>query len=127
MNEGGTSERAFVSIDGEEYVPRRRLEELRAPRQCFLVRQTCGPAWDYSRRRREQDGWDEHAAFMDALLEEGFVFLGGPTGDPDSGDPLLVVEAADEAAVQARLATDPWMDTVLEIRSIEPWTIWLRR
>ena len=32
MSEAGTVERAFVSIDGEEYVPRRRLEELRVER-----------------------------------------------------------------------------------------------
>jgi uncharacterized protein YciI len=93
----------------------------------FLVRETCGPAWDRSRPRREQDGWGEHAAFMDALLDDGFVFLGGPIGDVNAGDPLLVVEADDEAAVRARLAEDPWMDTVLTIRSIEPWTVWLRR
>jgi hypothetical protein len=92
----------------------------------FLVHETCGPAWDYARGRREQDGWDEHAAFMDKLVEDGFVFLGGPTGDPDTGDPLLV-EAEDEAGIRARLADDPWMGTVLTIRDIEPWTIWLRK
>jgi hypothetical protein len=59
----------------------------------FLVRETCGPAWDHTRGRREQDGWDEHAVFMDKLVEDGFVFLGGPIGDVNSGDPLLVVEA----------------------------------
>ena len=98
-----------------------------AERDYFLVRQTRGPAWDDARPRREQDGWYAHAAFMDELLEDGFVYLGGPTGDIDSGDPLLVVKAADEAAVRACLAADPWADTVLTIRSIEPWTVWLRR
>jgi hypothetical protein len=93
----------------------------------FLVRQAAGPTWDHSRPRREQDGWDEHAAFMDALVAEGFVVLGGPTGDPNTGDPVLVVEAADESAVVQRLAADPWMDTILAIRSVEPWSIWLRR
>jgi uncharacterized protein len=93
----------------------------------FLVRETSGPAWDHARPRREQDGWDAHADFMDALVDDGFVVLGGPTGDPDTGDPVLAVEAEDEAAVRDRLATDPWMGTVLTIRSVEPWTVWLRR
>lgn len=119
--------KASVSIDGEEYVPRRQLEELRAPATAFLVRQAYGPAWDPSRKRREQDGWDEHAAFMDRLLEDGFVFVGGPTGDVDTGDPLLVVAAEDEDDVRARLAEDPWAETILTIRSVEPWTLWLRR
>jgi hypothetical protein len=43
----------------------------------YLVEQGRGPAWDYSKRRREQAGWDEHAAFMDALTDEGVVVLGG--------------------------------------------------
>jgi hypothetical protein len=43
----------------------------------FLVRLARGPAWDHSQPRRGQLGWDEHAAFMDALVEEGFVILGG--------------------------------------------------
>jgi uncharacterized protein YciI len=64
---------------------------------------------------------------MDRLVEEGFVYIGGPTGDTDTGDPVLVVEAKDEAAVRARFADDPWTDTILTIRSIEPWSIWLRR
>jgi hypothetical protein len=45
-----------------------------------LVRRP-GPAWDLGRPMREQDGWAEHAAFMDALAEEGFIVLGGPVGD----------------------------------------------
>ena len=37
--------------------------------------------WDSSRGMREQDEWDAHATFMDALVDEGFVVLGGPVGD----------------------------------------------
>lgn len=33
---------------------------------------------DPSRLVEEQSGWEEHAAFMDALGEEGFIVLGGP-------------------------------------------------
>jgi uncharacterized protein len=53
---------------------------------------------------REQDGWDEHARFMDALVAEGFILLGGPLeGDHDV---LHVVEASSHEAVHARLAED---------------------
>ncbi len=41
---------------------------------------------------------------MDALAAEGFVLLGGPVGEGDGDDVLLVVEAADEATIRARLA-----------------------
>ena len=84
-----------------------------------------GPAWDHSRGRREQEGWDEHAAFMDGLAEEGFVVLGGPIGEGDGENTLLVIDAADEASVRARLAEDPWPEELLTIESIRPWRVWL--
>ncbi len=92
----------------------------------FLVTRAWGPAWDPTRPRREQDGWDEHAAFMDALVEDGFVVLGGPVGDVDTGRALLVVAAESEDVIRERLAGDPWPEDLLTIESIEPWSVWLR-
>jgi hypothetical protein len=92
----------------------------------YLVEQTKGPTWDHARRRREQVGWDQHAAFMDRLAAERFVVLGGPIGDDGEVDNvLLVVDAQDEATIRARLGEDPWRDGVLRIESIRPWSIWL--
>jgi len=73
---------------------------------------------------RAQAKWAEHAVFMNALAAEGFVVLGGPLGSGE--EILLVINAADEAAVRARLAADPWSGSgLLEIKSVEPWTILL--
>ena len=66
----------------------------------YLVRREHGPAWDASRPRREQDGWDEHAAFMDELAAEGFVVLGGPVGEGDGDYALNVVDAESEEAAR---------------------------
>jgi uncharacterized protein YciI len=63
---------------------------------------------------------------MDALTEEGIVILGGPVGEGDGEDTLLVVEAESEAAIRGRLADDPWGDDMLTIRSVEPWSVLLR-
>ena len=84
-----------------------------------------GPAWDPQRGRREQAGWAEHAAYMDQLAEHGIVVLGGPVGDADA-DVVLVVEAFDRSAALALLAADPWLGTVLTLKGVEPWEIWLR-
>jgi hypothetical protein len=92
----------------------------------FLVELACGPEWDHSRGRREQDGWDEHAAFMDGLAEDGFVVMGGPTGTEEDDNTFHVVDAPDEAAIRARLAEDPWAERLLTVHSIRPWTVWLR-
>ena len=91
----------------------------------FLVREAKGPAWDHGVGRREQRGWQEHAEFMDRLVDEGFVVLGGPIGEGDGEDALLIVDAADEDEIRARLADDPAVGTVLTIRTIEPWSVWL--
>jgi uncharacterized protein len=92
----------------------------------YLVERAKGPAWDHSRGRREQDGWDAHAAFMDALAEEGLVILGGPIGEGDGENALLIVDAESEAEIRARLADDPWKDDILTIESVKPWSVWLR-
>ena len=91
----------------------------------FLVTEVPGPKWDRSLPRREQPGWDEHAAFIDSLAEQGVVVLGGPLGDPDYGPALLVVAAGSDAETRQRLACDPWLDTTLTIQSIQRWSIWI--
>ena len=91
----------------------------------FLVTSVWGPSRNPSRGRREQDGWDEHAAFMDGLVEDGLVVLGGPV---DEEKAMLLVEATGEDEVRARLAEDPWAPMgILEIGELQPWTIWLDR
>jgi uncharacterized protein YciI len=92
----------------------------------FAVFREPGSTWDRSRPMRRQDGWDAHAAFMDGLAAEGFIVLGGPLG-PGEARFLIVVTAADERAVRARLAEDPWEPARrLRTVAIERWEILLR-
>lgn len=88
----------------------------------FLV-ELCrdGPKWDRSLPMEEQSGWTEHARFMDGLVDEGFLVLGGPLSD--GGRVMHAVEANSVEDVQATLAGDLWHGTHLRIVSIEPWTI----
>ena len=80
-----------------------------------------GPEWDRSRPLEEQSGWDEHASFMDALVDDGFLVLGGPLADEDRV--VHVVEAGSPEEVRATLARDPWSGTHLVVDAIDPWTI----
>lgn len=90
----------------------------------FVLTMVHGPRWDDSRGIREQRAWDEHAAFMDGLVDDGFVILGGPIGD--GKQTLIVIEASDEMVVKQRLGEDPWAPMgLLQIGSLQPWTIWL--
>jgi len=69
----------------------------------------------------EQSDWPAHASFMDGLVDEGFVVLGGPLADEYRV--AHVVEAESEDDVRATLARDPWSETHLQVAAIDRWTI----
>jgi hypothetical protein len=87
----------------------------------LVVLRQSGPEFDRSRPLEEQSRWPEHAALMDALVDDGFIVLGGPLAD--DGRVALAVEAASPEAVRETLARDPWSETHLRVDAIEPWTI----
>jgi hypothetical protein len=87
----------------------------------LVVLRQSGPEFDRSRPLEEQSRWPEHAALMDALVDDGFIVLGGPLAD--DGRVALAVEAASPEAVRETLARDPWSETHLRVDTIEPWTI----
>ncbi len=90
----------------------------------FVVTTVHDANWDRSRGIREQDGWEAHAEFMDGLVDDGFVILGGPIGDGERA--MLVIEATGEDEIHARMADDPWAPTgTLRIGQIERWSLWL--
>jgi uncharacterized protein YciI len=87
----------------------------------LVVLRRAGPRWDPARPLEGQAEWPEHAAFMDALVEAGFIVLGGPLADEDRV--VHAVQAISEEEVRATLARDPWSETHLRLHSITPWTI----
>ena len=80
-----------------------------------------GPDYDLSRPLERQSGWEEHAEFMDDLVRNGVIVLGGPLGDEVRV--AYAVQAESEADVRAILGTDPWSSTHLRVEAIEPWTV----
>lgn len=87
----------------------------------FAVINTRGPAYRHGLPMEQQEAWQPHADFMNALVDEGFVLLGGPLAEPDV---LLIVRAAGVDEIRTRLATDPWHEMgLLTIKSISLWTL----
>ena len=88
----------------------------------FAVIRTRGPAWRNGQPLEGQPDWGAHAAFMNGLAREGFVALGGPLdGTPDV---LLIIRAASEEEIRARLAADPWAVTdLLRVVRVTPWAL----
>ena len=87
----------------------------------LVVLRRSGPEYDHSKPLEEQSGWEEHAAFMDALVDDGFIVLGGPLGDEVRT--AHAVDAESEAVIRERLARDPWSGSHLVVDSIDQWTI----
>jgi uncharacterized protein YciI len=52
--------------------------------------------------------------------------LGGPIGEGDGDNALMIVDADSEAAVRTRLAEDPWQEDMLITESVRPWSVWIR-
>ena len=99
-------------------------EPPEATRELYLVRVERGGPWDWSRDMREQEKWREHADFMNGLVDDGFILLGGPlAGDREA---FHVVDAPSERELRARFAQDPWAQNgMLTVTSVECWTILL--
>jgi hypothetical protein len=91
----------------------------------LVVLRRSGPDYDLSRPLEEQSGWLEHAAFMDRLVDDGFIVLGGPLADEVRT--AHAIRASSEEEVRATLARDPWSGSHLAIDSVDPWTIRLGR
>jgi uncharacterized protein len=71
----------------------------------FAVTTAKGARWEPTRGIREQDAWDQHAAFFDRLVEQG---------------------VADERDLRTLFSTDPWaVNQVLRIKDVRSWSLWL--
>ena len=92
----------------------------------YAVMREAGPGWTDGEGIAAQPAVGDHAAFMNALADEGFVLFGGPLAGSEHGRvrALLIVNAGSEDEIHRRLADDPWVPTgQLVTTTIEPWNI----
>lgn len=87
----------------------------------LVILRRSGPQYDHSKALEQQSGWEEHAAFMDGLVDAGFIVLGGVLADELRT--AHAVEAGSEEEIRDRLAQDPWSGSHLVVDSIDAWTI----
>jgi len=87
----------------------------------LVILRRSGPDYDLSKPLEEQLGWEDHAAFMDKLVDDGVILLGGPLSD-EVGT-AHAVRASSEDEVRATFGRDPWSGSHLVIDSIDRWTI----
>lgn len=88
----------------------------------WVIRVERGGPWDWSRDMRQQHGWDDHAAYMDGIFDEGFLLMVGPLAN--TRYTLWLVEAESEDQIRGRMAEDPWAaNGMLRPVAIERWDI----
>ena len=94
-----------------------------AEMKLYAVFRARGPRWNDAEPMERQPDWRRHADQMNAMVADGFMLLGGPlVGTPNV---LLIVRAADEAEIEARLGEDCWtINGLLCTLQVAPW--WLR-
>ena len=91
----------------------------------FAVIREAGPGWKNG-GIFEQPTVNDHAAFMNALADQGVVLFGGPLAGTEHGRVrvLLIVTADNEGEIHRQLADDPWVQTKqLTTVSVEPWKL----
>jgi uncharacterized protein YciI len=90
----------------------------------FVMTSAAGPHRDPAKGTREQPYWGEHAQFIDRLVAEGFIVMGGPL--VDDGGAMLIIRAENEDEVKEIMKHDPWyMHGVLKLQSIKRWEIYI--
>jgi uncharacterized protein YciI len=90
----------------------------------FVMITSAGPNRDLTKGTREQPFWQEHAEFIDRLVAEGLIWMGGPL--VDEGGSLLFFHAADENEVREKMKNDPWLKQgILKPESIKRWEIFI--
>jgi uncharacterized protein YciI len=92
----------------------------------FAVTRQAGPGWTGGKGAFEQPALNDHAAFMNALADEGFVLFAGPVAgsEHDRIRVLLIADAGSEADVRRRLADDPWEGSHrLVTTDVEAWNL----
>lgn len=60
----------------------------------FVVIREQGSGWDPSRAMRQQDHWPDHVTFVNGIVGQGSMLLGGPLSEFDrTGEPVDPTDA----------------------------------
>ena len=88
-----------------------------------IVRFKAGPTWTSGGVREQQD-WDAHADYVDALIEQGTFVMGGPFAD--SSGSMSLWEGVDIEEARRIIDEDPFMKNgVFELEEVREWDVFV--
>jgi hypothetical protein len=89
----------------------------------IVVSFRAGPAWPGG-PPEAQPGWDDHARFVDDLVDRGTMVMGGPFSD-HSGS-LVLFEGVDSNEARRIVDGDPFIQNgVFVLDAIREWTVYV--
>ena len=89
----------------------------------MIVRWRAGPTWT-SGAPDEQPGWDEHAAFIDDLVERGIFVMGGPFADYSGS--FSILENVGEEEARELVLRDPFVaNGVFVLDDVRAWNVYV--
>lgn len=94
-------------------------------RRRVIVRFRAGPTWDGG-PPQEQPDWDAHEAFVDQLVANGTIVMGGPFSDCTGA--MLLLEGVSPEEARRIVDHDPFVkNEVFVLDDIREWTIFVDR
>jgi uncharacterized protein len=97
-------------------MPRTRIVRI-------LVRWRAGPTWT-SGPPEEQPGWDEHAVFVDDLVERGIFVMGGPLADYSGS--FTILERVEVEEARELVLRDPFAaNGVFVLDDVRAWNVYV--
>lgn len=92
-------------------------------RRRVIVRFSAGPVWGDG-PPQAQPGWDAHEAFIDELVAQGTVVMGGPYSD--YGGSMVLLEGIDVEAARRLVDRDPFVrNGVFVLEDVREWTVYV--
>jgi uncharacterized protein YciI len=86
----------------------------------FVVFYAPGPAWDHSKSFQDQPGIKAHPRYLQSLLTEGRLVMGGAFQD-DSNSGMSILDAASLEEARTIAESDPTVKAGLLKVEVKPW------
>lgn len=114
----------LVQVNATDALVKLMRVKARYNMQLFVVLREAGSSWVNGKSSREQPYWDEHAEFMNRIIETGKILLGGPFSD-GSGS-MVIVKTETEQEARTIFEGDPWLlHNIHQREEVRPWQIFI--
>ncbi len=96
-------------------------DEVATYQTCYVIFYSEGPNWRHGVSFWEQVGIDEHAAYMETLLKQGTLIMGGPFIDGSGG--MAILRTNDLVEAEEIVDNDPAVNAGTLSAKLRQWQV----